>query len=366
MSIEYQAMFWLRNVCESDLKAIQQKNNVDNSMVDGLRELSSLLRNIYSDYRSFEISTAERVPTKIGIMADDLENYHNLTETIDCLYGIAKGGILQVDGMDSYLIVQKDVFKKEFKKSISFPFEILEKHSFYFRYLKNGKEVSSYKLCDTFNVYYDNSNFLISSMKYFVQNITEKNVKEDYAQTNILFYIADYDSALLNKTTRRKEMCPHRYGISKTLGTQGELWSFIMSTLCDQLKMNYDISLNPYVFPGWNFKFLNKKKTVCTFNIGVDRLFVRLPLSYELAKELIMTRDKLPQIIRECIERFGCVRCGKCTNESNIEIVDEIRLCKLNYSNFVTEDSRLIAAELTTKDETELIIRLIKELIHRF
>lgn len=129
--------------------------------------------------------------------------------------------------------------------------------------------------------------------------------------------------------------------------------------------MDYDISLNPYVFPTWNIKFLFKKKTVCTFNIGTDRLFIRLPLSYELAKELIITRNKLPQNIRECIEKFGCVRCGKCTNENNIEIIDGIRLCKLNYSNFVTEDSRIIAVQLNTKDETDFIIKLIQLLSYK-
>jgi hypothetical protein len=363
MSIGYQAMFWMRNVCESDFNAIQQENNLDDSIVEGLREFSNLLRNIYTDYHSFEISTVESVLTKIGIMSDDLENYHNLTETIDCLYSIAKSGILQVDGMESYLVVAKDAFKKEFKKPVAFPFEIFEKHSFYFRYYKKEKEVSSYKLCDTFNIYYDNNNFMMSSLKYFVDRITLKNVKEDYAKTDILFYIADYDSVLLNKTTRRKEICPDRIGIAKTLGNQSELWTFITNKLHDEMKMNYDISLNPYVFPAWNFKFLNKKRTVCTFNIGTDRLFVRLSLSYELAKELIITRNKLPQNIRECIEKFGCVRCGKCANESNIEIIDGIRLCKLNYSNFVTEDSRIIAVQLTSKDEIEFIIKLIRELI---
>jgi hypothetical protein len=363
MSIEYQAMFWMRNVYESDYNTIQQENNLDDSINEGLREFSNLLRNIYTDYHSFEISTAESVLTKIGIMADDLENYHNFTETIDCLFGIAKVGILQVDGIDSYLTVPKDVFKQEFKKSVAFPFEILENHSFYFRYYKKEKEVSSYKLCDKFNIYYDESNFLMSSLKYFVENITLKNVKEDYAQTNILFYIADYDSVLLNKTTRRKEVCPDRLGISKTLGSQNDLWTLIMNILQGELKMDYDISLNPYVFPAWNIKFLIKKKTVCTFNIGTDRLFVRLPLSYELAKKIIITRNTLPQNIRKCIEKFGCVHCGKCSNENNIEIINGIRLCKLNFSNFVTEDSRIIAVQLNTKDETDFIIKLIKELI---
>ncbi len=362
MSIEYQAMFWMRNVCESDFETIQQRLNLDDNIIEGLKEFSNLLRNIYENYRFFEVSTAESVLTKIGIMADDLENYHNLTETIDCLYGIAKVCILQADGMDSYLTVSKDVFKKEFKKSVAFPFEILENHSFYFRYYKKEKEVSSFKLCDKFNIYYDN-NFLMSSLKYFVDNIIVKNVKEDYAQTDILFYIADYDSVLLNKTTKRKEICPDRLGISKTLGSQNELWILIINNLHGELKMDYDISLNPYVYPAWNIKFLFKKKTICTFNIGVDRLFIRLPLSYELAKELIVIRNTLSQNICECIEKFGCVHCGKCTNKSNIEIIDGISLCKLNYSNFVTEDSRIIAVQLTTKDEADFIIKLIKELI---
>lgn len=363
MSIEHQATFWLRNVCDSDFKGIQQKNNLDDGIIDGLREFTSLLKNVYSDYHSFEISTTESVQTKIGIMADDLENYHNLTETIDCLYGIARTGILKMDGTLPYLVVQKDVFKKEFKKSVVFPFEMLEKHSFYFKYHKNEKEVSSYKLCNTFDVYYDDNDSLMSAIKYFVQNITEKSVKEDYAQASTLFFIADYDGVLLSKTTRRKELCPKRFGISKTLGAQGELWSLIVNALYDELKMNTDISMNPYVFPNWNFKFLTIKKTICTFNISVDRLFVRLPLSYALAKELVLMRKNLSNSICGCIEKFECVHCRKCVNESNIEIIDGIRLCTLNYSNFMTEDSRLIAIQLTTKDETEVIIRLIKELV---
>ncbi|MEL7657849.1 MAG: hypothetical protein AAGU75_18300, partial [Bacillota bacterium] len=273
MSIEYQAMFWLRNVCESDLENIQQKSNIENSIVDGLRGFSRLLKNIYGDYRSFEVSTAESVPTKIGIMTDDLENYHHLTETVDCLYSIAEIGIL-VDSVNSHLTVHKNLFKKEFKKSTAFPFEMLEKHSFYFRYYRNGKEVPSYRQCDTFNVYYNNNNFLIPAMKYFAENIAVKTVKEDYAETRAIFYIADYDSALLNKTTKRKELYPERFGISKTLGSHGGLWSLITNTLCDELKMCHDISLNPYVFPCWKIKFLYAKKTVCTFNIDVDLLYV--------------------------------------------------------------------------------------------
>lgn len=361
MSIEYQAQFWLRNVCESNLEEIRLKNHLDDETADGLHEFSCLLKKIFGGYRLFEVSAAERVRTKIGIMADDLENYHNLTETVDCLYGIAKTGEVREEGAVTYLDVPKEKFKKAFKKPVGFPFEILEQYSFYFRYYKRGTEIDAYKQCDRFQVYYDDHNTLMSAIACFAKRISEKSVKLDYAQTGVLFYTADFESVFLNKATGRNELDPKRFGIAGTLGTLEPMWNKISGILLEDLKLNYDISLNPYVFPRWNFRFIKKKKTVCSFGIGTDQLSVRLPLSYQAAEKLVLSRYDLPESIRHRIESFGCVRCGKCDQESNIVIMDGIRLCKLHYSNFVTEDSRMIAIQLTTDEEAETILRVIKE-----
>ena len=98
MSIQYQADFWLRNVHNFDPEEFSTEQLFSDELIEGFQEFSSLLRRIYSDYQSFEISTVEPVLTKIGIMSDDLDNYHNLTDTINFFYKIASLGELQSDG----------------------------------------------------------------------------------------------------------------------------------------------------------------------------------------------------------------------------------------------------------------------------
>lgn len=87
MSIENQATFYYRNVCDYDSN-IRSGVELAESIVDGFIEFTNFLRNIYEDWRSYETSAIPSERTKIGIMTDDLENYHNLTYTMDCLYGL--------------------------------------------------------------------------------------------------------------------------------------------------------------------------------------------------------------------------------------------------------------------------------------
>ena len=82
MSIENQATFYLRNVCDYD-PAIKADAKLTESVIDGFGEFSALLRAIYRDWRSFETSTIPSERTKIGIMSDDLKNYYNLTDKLD-------------------------------------------------------------------------------------------------------------------------------------------------------------------------------------------------------------------------------------------------------------------------------------------
>lgn len=362
MSIETQANFWLRNITAADTEAIRRECGFDDGIIGALNSFTILLRGIYTDYTSFEVSSAGHVPTKIGIMADDLENYHNLTDTLDCLYAIVRTGVLRTQGAVSFLEVKKADLKAQFRKNAALPFGILEKNSFYPEFYRNGKKVPTYRQCNEFCVHYEDSDTMLSALKQFVMRITPKNVKEDYAPEKVLFYTADYESVFLGKTTLRREICHQRLGIDSTLGTQCELWRHICGVIQENLELGYDVCINPYVFPNWNFKFIKKRKTVCTFDIGVDRLSVRLPLPYNLAKELILSREKLPESIRGCIENFGCTCCGKCSGQSNLELVDGITLCSLNYSNFVTEDSRMISIQIRTQDEADTVAGLIRRI----
>ena len=131
MSIENQATFYYRNVCDYDPN-IKSEATLTESTITGFAEFSDLLRTIYQDWRSYEISTVSSERTKIGIMTDDLENHHNLTYTLDCLFAIATVGELCSEGESQYLNVNKPLFRDEYKKSVVLPFEMLEKYGFYF------------------------------------------------------------------------------------------------------------------------------------------------------------------------------------------------------------------------------------------
>ncbi|HCA29783.1 MAG TPA: hypothetical protein DEP23_09560, partial [Ruminococcaceae bacterium] len=108
--------------------------------------------------------------------------------------------------------------------------------------------------------------------------------------------------------------------------------------------------------------FKQNKKTICKFGINVDRLNIRLPLSFEVAKELIMKRTSLPQSINHNIDLFGCVNCGKCENKSNIVMVEDVPLCNLSYSNFVTEDSRCLRFDIANEDEANTVCNIVREI----
>lgn len=359
MSIKQQATFWLKNVNDYTGELGDSL-----ALADGYRAFSGLMKTIYGDYHSYEISTAESVRTKIGIMADDLENYHNLTDTVDCLYQMAVMGILSEEGNVSYLEIEKAGFKKAFKGSVTFPFQMLENYGFYFRYLKNGNETSAYKNCDKFCLFYDNDAELIPAMKYISDVLPDINAKDDYiGKKNLLFSISDFGSILLKSSTKQTDISPLKQGIINTAGDKGELWRDIAGRFINDMKLTARAYINPYVFPNWTIKFVYKKKTIITFNISSDIISVNLPLSYDMAKNVIVNKEKLPEIVRKSIEKFGCIGCGKCSAQSNIEIIKGVSLCGREASNSLGEGPRSIQGNITSLEEAMALCDIVKGML---
>lgn len=243
-------------------------------------------------------------------MTDDLENYHNLTNTLDCLFAIATVGELRSEGETLYLFIPKALFKNEYKKSVTFPFEMLEKYGFYFSYLKCEKEVDEYKRCDIFHVFYENGRHLVESIKFITHQLSEQEKKKEMP-TKVAFMLADYDFILTGNVNQN----PMQQSILSTLGTVSKLWGGLVRVMQDECGFVADSSFNPYVFPNRTVTFKKNKKTICKFGINVDRLNIRLPLLFEAAKNLISKRTSLPQSINRNIDLFGCVNCGKCENK---------------------------------------------------
>lgn len=359
MSIETQAIFYMRNVYDYD-PGIECDISLTDSMQSGFTQFSSLLRTIYEDWHSYEVSNAPSEPTKIGIMTDDLENYHNLTYTVDCLYAIALAGDLYSEGAVKYLKVPKPTFKSVFKKSFAFPFQMLEKYGFGFAYYKDDKEVSEYKCCNSFHVFYENGADLIEAIKFIAVRLTQIERKKEMPE-RVAFMLADYHFIMTGSINQN----PLQESVLKTIGVAASLWKKIVAVLQNEYGLIADSSFNPYVFPNRTVTFKKNKKTVCKFGINVDSLSIRLPLSFEMAKELVLKRDQLPQSINKNIDIFGCVGCCGCKNGakgSRIEYVNGVPICTLPYSNFQTEDSRCLRFVITKEEEIDTIIDIISRL----
>ena len=342
MSIKPQADFYKKCVCDFKL----ENHHFSDDILEGFSAFTSLLRNIYKDYRLFETSKKDKVKTKIGITEDDLENYHNLTETVDCLYKMTALGTLQREGETPYLNIDKPLLKSQFKKQASFALSVLEKHSFYFVFYKNGKEVKDYRSCNSFSMYYENSNMLITAMKLLADT-----------SNGLAFYLADYESIFTQTPVSPRKQC-----ILNLLGDYAYLWLKFIDA-AEELGLSVDLNINPYVFPNWTAKILKGKKTICTFHINCDKLFIRLPLTFDIAKDLILRRNMLPDSINHCLSKWGCVGCGKCYDQSNIEIVEGIPLCTLKYSNFITEDSRILSFAISNESELNIIKKIIASIL---
>jgi hypothetical protein len=355
MSIESQATFYFRNVCDYT-PTIKSESILTESIITGFAEFSNLLRTIYQDWRSYETSTLPSERTKIGIMTDDLENYHNLTDTLDCLFSIATVGQLCSKGEVQYLDVDKLLFKNDYKKTVAFPFEMLEKYGFYFRYFKSANEAADYKRCDRFHFYFANGSSIIEAAKFIANRLNEMEKKKEIPP-KVAFMLADYYYILTGTVNQN----PTQDSILATLGSLSGLYKELVRAAQDECGFVADSVFNPYVFPNRTITFKQKQKTICKFAISVDNLNVRLPLSFEIAKSLIDKRDSLPLSIRNNIERFGCVNCGKCENRANIVTVEGIPLCNLPYSNFITEDSRCLAFNITDAEEAKIICIILKQ-----
>ena len=355
MSIESQATFYYHNVCDYNPN-IKSEVAITESTITGFAEFSELLRTIYQDWRSYEISTVPSERTKIGIMTDDLENYHNLTYTLDCLFAIATVGELCSEGEVQYLNVNKSPFKNEYKKSVALSFEMLEKYGFYFSLYKGDKEVADYKCCDRFHAYYENGGSLIGAMKFIAGRLSEMERKKEMAG-KVAFMLADYHFILTGAVNQN----PTQESILKTLGSLGGLWEKLVYIIQDECGLVADSSFNPYVFPNRTITFRKRGKSICKVEVTANRLHIRLPLTFEIAKTLVERRTTLPGPMNKCIQHFGCINCGKCVEQSNIVLVEGVPLCSLPYGGFITDDSHCLAFDVTREEEVKVIYAIIKK-----
>ena len=149
---------------------------------------------------------------------------------------------------------------------------MLEKYGFYFTYFKGEKEVSEYKRCDRFDVYYENGNALIFGMKFITSRLAEMEKKKEMTP-KVAFMLADYFFILTGNFNQN----PTQESILKTLGLLSDLWEGLVHITQNECGLVADSSFNPYVFPNRTVTFRKGKKSICKFEITANRLHIRLP-----------------------------------------------------------------------------------------
>ena len=300
MSIEKNAKFWERNICDFPEAALKEKMGADmGSIIDGLAELRKILKMIYSDYKVFEVDD------------DDVEqNYDNLMYTVRFLQSIGKVGSLKNDRNNKiYLHIDKSnfIFKhdKLSKKPPVFQYNALPKYGFSIKYYKDAVEATSFNLCDFFDVYYDNSNNLLPALCYLTNNIPILDYATDYVKSDTLFLIADYESIFLNKSTKRKDINPLDYRIMKTAGIYSRLWEQLVEVLTKlfDIKSNiYERYSRLHSTPTWEINFKNNKLVVLNAYVKADMIELSLKLTVDQINEALNLKENLLPYIYQNLE----------------------------------------------------------------
>lgn len=300
MSIEKYAKFWERNICDFPEAALKEKMGADmGSIIDGLAELRKILKIIYSDYKAFEVDD------------DDIEqSYDNLMYTVRFLHSIGKAGSLKSDGdNNNYLHIDKSSFifkhEKVSKKPPVFQYSALPKYGFSIKYYKDGVEVTSFNLCDFFDVYYDNSNNLLPALCHLTNNLPILYYATDYVKSDTLFLIADYDSIFLNKSTKRKDINPLDYRIMKTAGIYSRLWAQLIEvfTKSFDIKSNiYERYSRSYSTPTWEINFKNNKLVVLNAYVKADMIEISLKLTADQINGALKLKERLLPHIYQNLE----------------------------------------------------------------
>jgi len=311
MSIQNQVEFLCRSVCDYD-----ENIGLPQNLRSGFVNFSELLRTVYKDFKSYETSEKPDEMTKIGISAVDLENFHNISYTIWCLYAIAQTGELSENGLH----VKKDVFKTVYKKEtpIVFIFSILEKYGFSFNYYKNEKETDSYKNCNNFVIFYENNN-LIEAIKFIAEKLGEIKILQNSSKemsemktkmtTEAAFMIADYHYISMGKMNQN----PIRENILRITGKHSLLWQKIVCFLQEKLGLTIDFMFMQYVYPYWTVHFKQKNKILCKFEISADCIKMWISMPLDNVKDFIIKTGNFEQNIFTNVTNLNCAPdCGEC------------------------------------------------------
>lgn len=285
--------------------------------------------------------------------ADALERFHALTYCTQLFFSaIAVSGSLFGDGEALYL--SKADFKKNYKKSGTMPFDILPGFGVAFEYEKKDETVDSYAACDAFTVRFPDGQGIAWVLKQMAEQFPTVDHKQEYSEALVMLGKADFDRLVLGKSALREDIDPLRPDLLQSAGGAEDLYQEIVKlSLAESLtSLCY---LQRYANPTWNVNFFQGKK-LCLKSIWcLERNLIYVPVPFSKAEAVILDRQRYHPGVREAIERFGCVNCGRCKAGKAVKFltVDGITVCSGH------NESSTIMMELQSPEEAASLFRVM-------
>ena len=322
-------------------------------------ELSEELKNAYApqanpgfeNFRGLLLSLYES-PGAFG-GEDALERFHALTYTTQLFFSaIATVGHLSEDGEGLYLL--KADFKKVYKKPCNIPFDILPGFGVDFAYEKKGKAVDSFAACDAFTVGFSYGQGIAGVLKQMSEQFHAVDHKKEYTEALVMLGKADFDRLVLGASALREDIHPLRPDILRSAGEAQNLYQELVRLALAEgfTSLCY---LQRYANPTWNVNFYQGKKLRLKTMWCMQRNFIYVPVPFAKAEAVIQNRQKYHPRIREAIERFGCVNCGRCKAGKPVKFLtaDGITVCTGH------NESSTICLELRSPEEAESLFHVM-------
>lgn len=308
---EARARFMRDNVMELSEEFVRA---CDPDQLDGLCQFRELLLEIFAEPEAFE-------------GADALERFHTLTYSTQIFFqAAAMAGATVEEGKT--LRVEKAAFKKAYKKPGSAPFEILPRFGVSFTYLKKENPADSYAACDAFLLRFPQREGIAAALIRMAARFAQVDMKREYAEALVMLCKADYDRLILGRPALREAINPLRPDIVRATGDGAPLYQAVVRRAAE-LGLKTSASIQRYANPTWNINFLHGKKLRLKTIWCEGRNFVHVPIPFAHAEAVIRGREGMPPRVRAAIERFGCVNCGRCKKQTDVQFlrVDNITVC---------------------------------------
>jgi hypothetical protein len=295
-----------------------QTSGVD--IVAGLKAFHDLTRRIYADIAHVEGQ-------------DDDDKYRGLLASMEFLYAAFACGELVCERDRYSMVIDKVTLKQQYKRGgFDQRQRHLERHGLSLRYLSGPSAAlcacKSVGKASHLALAYDGYPGLVPAAHYFAGRIASvPQTRLDQLNKLGIFLKGEYETAVLSQPIPRDAFDPLRKDLLDTIDAYRAEWLGLVDRFLHQCGLECWGEWACYG-PVWGISFAAKgKRPLAIFTLGPDIVFIEFTLPPSAAEAIIRERKSYSEPIRKRIESFGCVKCPKKCQGSNLTKVDGVWLC---------------------------------------